>query len=145
MLDFVISSGPFHSLGDLFDGQLASLSPNPPGNPAIGGQNFGHCCRIAVNESLEIINGYLKFLEVKLRYMEMLRLSWQINSHAQPRTMYRQEISPKSLSHILGVVAIAMAGRKRVPKSKAIGSSHWLDIFCRLSCSASRSLAVERS
>ncbi|KAI5861680.1 hypothetical protein GGS23DRAFT_611828 [Durotheca rogersii] len=43
------------SVGDLVP-QLAGLSPIPPGHraPGLGGQNFTHCCLLAVNESLAV-------------------------------------------------------------------------------------------
>ncbi|KAI0173358.1 hypothetical protein GGR52DRAFT_580038 [Hypoxylon sp. FL1284] len=43
------------SLGALIP-QLAGLSPNPPGTRQVGlgGQNFTHCCMVALNESLAV-------------------------------------------------------------------------------------------
>jgi len=55
------ATGPYHSLRDLFQGQLANLASTPDGNPAIGGQDFGLCCNLAVNQSLEIVNGNVEF------------------------------------------------------------------------------------
>ncbi|KAF4460325.1 Cytochrome b2 mitochondrial [Fusarium albosuccineum] len=56
------SAGNLTSLGDLFHGQLANLSSKAPGNNGPGRQNFGHCCRLAVNESLRIVNGSAEFV-----------------------------------------------------------------------------------
>ncbi|KAF2476029.1 uncharacterized protein BDR25DRAFT_379698 [Lindgomyces ingoldianus] len=56
------AAGPYQSLGDIFNNQLAHLEQaKPTKNPYLGGQNFGYCCRLAVNESLEIIDGQLQF------------------------------------------------------------------------------------
>lgn len=55
------SEGPYKSLGDLFDGELANITRQLPGNPALGGQDFGRCCDLAVNESLEIVNGHVQY------------------------------------------------------------------------------------
>jgi len=54
--------GNFTSVGDAF-WQLADLKPQP--NTAssrkfsLGGQNFTHCCLLAMNASLEVMNGTL--------------------------------------------------------------------------------------
>jgi hypothetical protein len=53
--------GPYTSLGDLFQGQLANLTSKPPGNVERGGQSFEHCCNLAINQSLEIDDGYAIF------------------------------------------------------------------------------------
>jgi hypothetical protein len=54
------SQGNFTSLSDAFP-QLAALQLDPGSNraPGLGGQNFTHCCLIAVNQSLEIVDGYV--------------------------------------------------------------------------------------
>ena len=54
---------PYESLADIFQGQLADLADRiPPTDVAYrGGQKFGVCCYLAVNESLEIQNGTLAF------------------------------------------------------------------------------------
>ena len=57
----VTAKGPYKSLGDIFDHELAGLQHRLPGNPYLGAQEFGHCCLLAVNESLEIRDGYLAF------------------------------------------------------------------------------------
>jgi hypothetical protein len=54
--------GPYRHLRDIFEKQLADLDKPVAGkSPYLGGQNFGRCCRLAVNESLEISHGYLQF------------------------------------------------------------------------------------
>jgi hypothetical protein len=58
----VSAIGPYNSLGDLFQGQLANLSTKPPRNPELGGQDFVRCCALAVNQSLEIDNGNVEFV-----------------------------------------------------------------------------------
>ena len=55
------ATGPFTSLGDIFQGVLANLSDSVPGNPALGEQDFDHCCAEAVNQSLMIDDGNLVF------------------------------------------------------------------------------------
>lgn len=55
--------GNFTSVGDAF-WQLADLKPQPDSishrTPSLGGQNFTHCCLLAMNISLEVINGTLR-------------------------------------------------------------------------------------
>jgi len=55
------AAGPYTSLGDLFQGQLANLTSKPAGNVERGGQSFDHCCNLAINQSLEIDDGYAVF------------------------------------------------------------------------------------
>lgn len=54
--------GNFTSVGDAF-WQLADLKPQPDSvshrKPSLGGQNFTHCCLLAMNISLEVNNGTL--------------------------------------------------------------------------------------
>jgi hypothetical protein len=56
------TSGPYHSLGDIFEGQLANFSEKLDLDPHWGQRDFYQCCLLAVNESLEINNGYLDFI-----------------------------------------------------------------------------------
>jgi len=51
----------YHSLGDIFEGQLANLTTAYRESPYLGGQDFYRCCLIAVNESLTITDGNLEF------------------------------------------------------------------------------------
>ena len=57
-----LGQGNFTSLVDAFP-QLADLTLKPNENsnrkPTEGGQNFTHCCLLAVNQSLEVVNGYI--------------------------------------------------------------------------------------
>lgn len=57
-----LGQGNFTSLVDAFP-QLTNLTlePDTASNlkPTEGGQNFTHCCLLAVNQSLEIVNGYV--------------------------------------------------------------------------------------
>lgn len=57
-----LGQGNFTSLADAFPA-LANLTLEPDAassrNPTKGGQNFTHCCLLAVNQSLEIVNGYV--------------------------------------------------------------------------------------
>ncbi|KAG0650613.1 hypothetical protein D0Z07_2684 [Hyphodiscus hymeniophilus] len=57
-----LGQGNFTSLVDAFP-QLANLTLKPNQNsnrkPTEGGQNFTHCCLLAVNQSLEIVDGYV--------------------------------------------------------------------------------------
>ncbi len=56
------ASGPYESLSNIFDGQLANLSFAPQwGNPLRGGQDYYHCCLLAVNQSLAVVDGNLTF------------------------------------------------------------------------------------
>ena len=57
------AQGPYRSLGDVFQHQLAGFAPEAKTGraPSLGGSNPGHCCLLAVNESLQIVNGYLSF------------------------------------------------------------------------------------
>jgi len=55
-------TGPYHSLGDIFEGQLANFSEKLDLNPSWGQQDFYQCCLLATNQSLEIDNGYLEFV-----------------------------------------------------------------------------------
>ncbi|KAH9996117.1 hypothetical protein F4779DRAFT_631600 [Xylariaceae sp. FL0662B] len=50
------------SVGDAIT-QLAGLAPNPPSSlsAGLGGQNFTHCCLVALNESLTIEDGNLSY------------------------------------------------------------------------------------
>jgi hypothetical protein len=54
--------GNFTSVSDAF-WQLAGLQPQPNSdlvhNPRLGGQNFTHCCLLAMNASLEVVKGFL--------------------------------------------------------------------------------------
>ncbi|KAF8853806.1 hypothetical protein BDZ45DRAFT_63521 [Acephala macrosclerotiorum] len=51
--------GNYTSLGEAFP-QLINLTTVTTGrNPHLGGQNFTHCCLLAVNESLSIKNGFI--------------------------------------------------------------------------------------
>jgi hypothetical protein len=51
--------GNYTSLSDAFE-QLANLTYLPnSGDPFSGSQNFTYCCLLAVNASLEVINGYI--------------------------------------------------------------------------------------
>lgn len=54
--------GNFTSVGDAF-WQLADLKARPNSaslrRPSLGGQNFTHCCLLAMNTSLEVLNGTL--------------------------------------------------------------------------------------
>src|SRR5262245_22422554 len=54
---------PYHSLGDIFENQLAGLEKEAKSDrsPYLGGQDFTHCCLLAVNESLEIVDHELHF------------------------------------------------------------------------------------
>lgn len=54
--------GPYHSLGDIFEGQLANFSEKLDLDPRWGQQDFYQCCLLAINQSLEIGNGYLAFV-----------------------------------------------------------------------------------
>ncbi|KAF4446307.1 putative cytochrome mitochondrial [Fusarium austroafricanum] len=58
----LISAGNLTSLGDLFEGQLANLSWTSPVRRPPGKQDFGYCCRLAVNDSLQIVNGTAEFV-----------------------------------------------------------------------------------
>ena len=66
-LSFLILScsakGPYKSLGDIFQHQLENLTKAVPNarKPHLGGQSFEHCCNLAVNASLEIVDGNLAF------------------------------------------------------------------------------------
>jgi hypothetical protein len=57
-----LGQGNFTSLVDAFP-ELANLTLKPNSNtnrkPTKGGQNFTHCCLLAVNQSLELVNGYI--------------------------------------------------------------------------------------
>ena len=57
------SHGPYQSLADVFQGQLADLDDRIPSYDSTiqGGQDFGVCCYRAINESLQISNGSLEF------------------------------------------------------------------------------------
>jgi hypothetical protein len=56
------STGPYETLGDVFDHRLDGLeNMKPTNNPYLGGQSFGYCCHLAIYESLEIIDGNLQF------------------------------------------------------------------------------------
>lgn len=57
------AQGPYKSLDDIFQHQLAGLKPvsNTGKKPSRGGADPHRCCLLAVNESLEIDNGYLIF------------------------------------------------------------------------------------
>jgi hypothetical protein len=57
----VRAAGPYKTLADIFQGQLANLTRTLDSNPYLGGQNFTQCCNLAVNESLTIVNGNLEF------------------------------------------------------------------------------------
>jgi len=57
----VHATGPYKSLGDLFEGQLANLSDHGPDDTDLGGQDFFYCCNLAVNRSLEIVDGDVQF------------------------------------------------------------------------------------
>ncbi|CAG8954330.1 hypothetical protein HYFRA_00005953 [Hymenoscyphus fraxineus] len=60
------SQGNFTSLSDAVP-QLSNLTYLLPTahkkSPSLGGQNFTHCCLLAVNASLEVIGGYLRKTE----------------------------------------------------------------------------------
>lgn len=58
----VKATGPYKSLGDLFDGQLARLAPDAPRNARLGGQDFKRCCSLALNQSLRIVDGYPEYV-----------------------------------------------------------------------------------
>lgn len=55
-------NGNFTSLADAF-WQLTNLTPSPESSlhrrPQFGGQNFTHCCLLAVNASLEFVDGFV--------------------------------------------------------------------------------------
>jgi len=54
--------GGFTSVGDaLWQLQNLSLQPDLTSNrkPSLGGQNFTHCCLLAMNQSLQIVDGVL--------------------------------------------------------------------------------------
>ncbi|KAF4968880.1 hypothetical protein FSARC_3779 [Fusarium sarcochroum] len=57
-----VSAANLTSLGDLFEGQLANLSWTTPGHRGPGQQDFGYCCRLAVNQSLQVVNGSAQFI-----------------------------------------------------------------------------------
>jgi hypothetical protein len=60
------SQGNFTSVGDAL-WQLADLKARPNWvslrKPSLGGQNFTHCCLLAMNTSLEVRNGTLVQME----------------------------------------------------------------------------------
>lgn len=59
---FGVSNNSYHSVGDVFGGALKSLTyPAPWGNPYLGGQDFIHCCLLAVNDSLQVTNRSLEY------------------------------------------------------------------------------------
>ena len=57
-----LGQGNYTSLADAFPA-LTNLTLDPDTtssrNPTKGGQNFTHCCLLAVNQSLEVVNGYV--------------------------------------------------------------------------------------
>src|SRR5437667_1259091 len=57
----------YSSISEAFP-QLSGLTPNPSSSLPIslGGQNFTHCCLLAVNSSLTINNGLLEILNTSV-------------------------------------------------------------------------------
>ena len=57
-----LGQGNFTSLSDAFP-ELANLTLEPKTaahrKPTNGGQDFTHCCLLAVNQSLQVVNGYV--------------------------------------------------------------------------------------
>jgi hypothetical protein len=56
----VLATGPYRSLAGIFQGQLADLSASDAHR--FDRADFGYACLLAVNESLEIVDGNLEFL-----------------------------------------------------------------------------------
>src|SRR4051794_36270268 len=59
-LPVVFAPQPYRTLGDTFEHQLANIPPHSP-HTSYNRADFSYACLVAVNESLEIIDGSLEF------------------------------------------------------------------------------------
>jgi len=52
------------AIDSLWDGQLVNISSRwaPTSDPNLGGLRMGYCCRLAIRESLEVVNGSIEFV-----------------------------------------------------------------------------------
>ena len=56
----VLATGPYHTLDDIFEHQLAALPAKPPPR-RYDRADFGYACLLAINKSLQITDGNLEF------------------------------------------------------------------------------------